>query len=75
MITNDYLKTKLKAERQKLDELTDRNGFPLGSTGDAIFFECIKARIAMLEEIMADLDLANRSVVILSISKPRPAFE
>lgn len=66
MITNDYLKTKLKAEHRSL------NAKEITSDLDTEYYT---ARIAMLEEIMADLDLANRSVVILSVSEPRPAFE
>jgi hypothetical protein len=59
----DYLKTKLEAERQSLKDYraTFGSGSPRTiSAGHATIDTTITARIAMLEEIMADLDLANR---------------
>ena len=70
-----YFKSKLKAERQSLKEHTDRYGDPVGGTAGALTVRSIKARIAMLEEIMTDLDLTTRNAVILSVNEPRPAFE
>jgi hypothetical protein len=85
VITNDYLKTKLEAERQRLKEHTDRYGDPTGGTAGALTVRSIKARIAMLEEIVFDLecsvvaaefkDHAKAVGKLLSVSEPRPAFK